>query len=231
MLVSIILIISPLFALEITIIPSKNKQPTEQEVQIYSNDLQKRGIVIKDKQKIKKRILEDRLLADEYLSKHKISPTIRISYTHKLERELADLYIQQSMKKRISDKEIKSYYVMHKDRFTKPKKLILKLYGFKSYEEAAKAYQEKNLQAKKAHNIEFYVSDIAPYLRPFFENVGKGDITPPLYFKGQFIIFEIRDIVSPQPEPLAKVAKKIEKILFQKAYAEYRKRLLKEIER
>lgn len=219
------------FCLEITLSPSKRKETTKEEIQIYLNNLQRKGIIIKDKEKVKKRIIEDRILADKYIQNQTTPSRIIISYKHQLEQELADLYIRKKMEKKISNKEIKSYYIMHRNQFKEPKKLSLILYDFKDYNEAVKAYQKKNFYGYKPKKIKISINKIVSYLRPIFYKLKKGDITPPIYFRGKFIIFKVENIENSKIKPLQKVENEIRKILLKKAYTTYRKQVLEKIKK
>lgn len=227
---SIICIFSTLgLALEIKIYPSSKIHPTQEEISVLQNMLKQRGVTIKDKETIKKRIQENRILANTYLQKYGIPKKLKLSHKLDMEEEIADLFIHKNIQLKLNDQILRSYYTMHQKRFYTPKRLSLILYEFKNFHQALQAYKAKNFKTLKSHEIILEINQLSLYIRPFFENLQEGEITPPLYFKGRFIVFKVKKIIPKKLKPFEDVKQEIKQILIDKAYATYRKQLLQKV--
>ena len=227
---STICILSTLsLALEIKIYPSSKIHPTQEEISILQNMLKQRGVTIKDKKTIKKRIRENRILADTYLQKYGIPKKLKLRHKLDMEEEIADLFIRKNIQVKLNDRILRSYYIMHQKRFYAPKRLSLILYEFKNFHQALQAYKAKNFKTLKSHEITLEINQLSPYIRPFFENLQEGEITPPLYFKGRFIVFKVKKVIPKQLKPFEDVKQEIKRILVDKAYTTYRKQLFQKV--
>jgi len=219
--------------IELSISPDKEK-----EVEVKEKELKMtQNILGKKKKKISRYIRENRMLANLYLKKYakegnkKWEEFLQFKKLN-IEEALSNMLIDINQSKQsIDEKVIKSYYIVHRNDFKKPKTLELKLYSSQDYKKAVHIYttlkKEGNytsLPVPKEMNLS--ISQVFPYIRDLFKNAKKGDILPPLFFKDSFIIFQVKDIKPEEIMDFKEVKEDIKSILFYKTREKIRKEIL-----
>lgn len=222
-------------AITININNDKNTTVSPLEIEIHIKDAFKKFGVKPTKEAAKKRIQENRILANVYIKKYGIPKNIYIRSKLNIESDLADAYVKKEQEKiELSNDVLKSYYIVHKEDFTKPKSIEAIVKRFNDYEKAVKFYnicrKENNITAltKEERPQEFFIQGLHPIIRPLLKKVKENSCIPPLYLGKDFLVFVIFNKKKEKILPFLEVKNQIRKILLKKAYFKTRKKLLRE---
>jgi len=221
---------SALFSIQIGIKSDRNISITNQEIQQTIQNMLKRNIKI-DKKNAKEYIENNRILANQFIKANKKVPKEKlIDIKLLLEEQLAKEYVKNYQKNRIKiDHEtIESYYKTHPDQFIKPKEVEFTAYKFPTFQEALNFYQ-KNEKNKKGIKVKTSIKGLDPMLQNIIDKTKKHEKTPPIFYNGSFIVFEIDKISPPKKLSLEESRNRIKNILYEKVFFRTRKELVDKI--
>jgi hypothetical protein len=228
-----------LLALNIQVSESSNHNISSLDIEKTVALWQKRNLRIDD-QEAKKLVLENRVLADAFLKNGNLNDAIKVENQIVYEEQLADIFVQNELKK-IDNIEIPlSYYENNKHEFFVLADIKFKVYAFKAFEEALDCYNKnKNdislLDAYATeHNttVEEHTMSLKQ-LHPQLQNLlidfeTKGYIAPPQKFFTNYIVFEVVDIIKAHLQPFEEVKASIQTKLKKKIMNQKRDELLEQ---
>jgi len=221
------------FSIEISLHPSKTKEPSSDELSIKKELLQKRGIFRVPESKLKDFLRSNRVLGDQYLKEFNTTAKYKKTLTkHKLqlEEELANLYVQEKLQQTpVDDEVLLSYYVSHKEKFVEPPKLTVTIYKFDDYQKAYEAYEKKKFDIKGTKTTIPYKS-IDPSIKEMFKDAKAKDILPPVFFRDSYAVFVVDDVQPKREKSFEEVKPLIKALLLEKIQSDFRKKLLESID-
>lgn len=213
-----------LFALDITIAPSKTDTISKDEINTFINIIKKRKMNI-DYDIAKEEVAKNRALADAYLEKSSNAKK-RIQEGKLLfEEELKDLLVQEHLDKlKISDEVLLSYYKTHKDDYYNLKEIIFNSYRFSTFEDAMKFYtlyneNISNITETKiaSQKSTLKLHNLSPQVKILLRNTKEENyITSPQKFSKNYIIFHVLSITPDGMAPFKEVENDIKSKLTKK---------------
>jgi len=207
-------------------------EPTREELEIMENIFLERGIKTKEKD-LKKYLKENKILSNWFVEASNKGKEIKELLEKEkllLEEKLAKEIVNRNLQKLNIDEEIlKSYYITHKKYFLESGKIKVKIERFRNFDQAMEAYASKKSTKNKGSVITLEEYKIHPIIKDILKKTPKGNLTPPIFFKGKFIIFEIEDKIEPQLKKYEKVKDEIRRILLKKIIKRERERIVEEI--
>ena len=239
-----VLLTSFLFGVELHIAPQKDINITSQDVDVLKQYVL-RTLNFHLSEKGAKRIaLDNRLLANEYLKKYKLTPFDKKYLQICVERYLADKMVQEYQKSiPIDEKVLLSYYLDHKEKYKKEPKIDEVLFWFDDAKKAIEFYlqvqgknfeEAKKLAAKYGGRVEDRggekkLSQFSQKVQEFIKkNPHPYYAMPPIIFSPTAAsVLYIKSYKKAQGyEPFEHVKDKVKKEILQKAFAKMRKELL-----
>ena len=222
--------ISAVSAVEIKILPDTNLSVSMQEKEALIKNFLERHIKISNEDAIKY-IKENRILSDKFIEKYrKVPKQLLIPLRLQLEENLANLYVKKKQKQLIINDEIlESYYKTHPKQFVTDTKISFIAYKFKDFDSALEFYKNNNLLQNTLLDKKSLVlskSQIDPYIAPLFDNIKEKEKTPPIFYGGSYVVFEIKKVEPPRRLSFEESKNKIRDILLQKTFLRTKKELL-----
>ncbi|MEA2111644.1 MAG: hypothetical protein U9P71_06300 [Campylobacterota bacterium] len=230
------ILISSLYGLNISYTKSTILEVTPQEVKHFSIILKKRGIKINQVQ-AKKAILENRVLADDYLMQFDISEDIANEFKLMLEEKLREMRIKEAKNAvNISDDILLSYYKDNKDNYYKTSEIEFNVYTFSTFNKALEFYQKNDLSKNKtivsdnnitSTNEKMSINQLHPELLNLLKDeTSFGYLVPPEKFFKNYIILEVVNIEKGHIELYENVKKAVRRDLEKKITKDITKKLL-----
>ncbi len=235
------IIFSFINAVELKIYPSRDLNISDSEADILIMTTYKNRGIKPTKEAAKKKIYENRVLADAYLKKYNIPTSLLINKKLEIEEALAKEYIKRFQKNvTIKNNVLKSYYVVHKKEFHRPQTIVYYPIEFDSFDRALQFYfqAKKNIniakEYTKQHEIKKYKvpkERIFLPIRKMFDNVKTSSILPPIYLGDSYVVFYVSHVLPGKELTFDEAKDKIRKILLRKSFNQTRNELLEELSR
>lgn len=226
-----ILIVSTfLFAIEIKILPDTNLSISSQEKKTVIKNFLEKHIKISNNDAVKY-IKNNRILSNKFIEKyHKIPKELLIPLRLQIEENLANLYVQKKQKQLIINDEIlESYYKTHPKQFITDTKISFIAYKFRNFDSALEFYKNNRLlhnMLLDKKSLTLSKSQINPYIAPLFNDIKEEEKTPPIFYGGSYVVFEIKKVEPPRRLSFQESRNKIRDILLQKTFVRTKKELL-----
>jgi len=234
------LIITSLFAADITIKPSSSYVADRQEVALIQSAFLKQRIQIDDDDALNI-IQENRFLADEYIKKNQVPQEVLLNMKLEFEKHLASEVVREMESKiEIEDEVVKSYYIANKEEFYKAPEIELNIYRFQTFDEAYLFYKRFVSQKDgideyvNEHNVsnnteKTEVNRLNKLFQEMILNTKEQPpfLLPPQFFYKHYSVLYIKHIGEADVLEYEFVKEKIAKKLHEKALDRMKKEMLK----
>ena len=225
-----------LYSIEVNILPDSKEQVKQEEIAAVGKRLKSQRMIMETSD-IKQMILDNRLLANEYLKSNDIKELI-VNLRLETERALATRYVQAIQNDiKISDEALKSYYVSHELEFKRPADVNFTIVKFHKYDDAMKFYDDYK---SKIHDIDLSEYNTSTMLKQLaFLNrdisglLKKGSkqsyLLPPQFFIDHFSVIYIHNINPINIAPFEEVKEKIRSLLFEKIFKDEKRKIIESL--
>ena len=239
-----VLLTSFLFGVELHITPQKDINITSQDVDALKEYVLRTLKFHLSEKGAKRIVLDNRLLANEYLKKYKLSPFDKKYIQICVERYLADKMVQEYQKSiPIDEKVLLSYYLDHKEKYKKELKIEAVLFWFDDAKKAidfyiqaqGKSFEGAKKLAQKLKGVMQEMGGVKP-LSKFSQKVQKfieknpyvGYAMPPVIISpNSASVLYIKSYETEQGyKPFEDVKEQVKQEILQKAFAKMRNELL-----
>ncbi|WP_201340479.1 MULTISPECIES: peptidyl-prolyl cis-trans isomerase [unclassified Nitratiruptor] len=148
----------------------------------------------------------------------------------KAEKELATLFVKKNQEKiKIDQDVLESYYKTHSKEFVQEEKIHFTAYKFSDFEKALKFYRANGKEkAGDTVDITLPKSQINPLIASLFDKAKVGELTPPVFYGGNYVVFKINKIEPTKKLSLEESRPKIKKVLLQKIFPQIKKKLIEQ---
>ncbi len=236
----VVILSTSLFALDITVTPSKTVTISSEEAEYFRNMLMKRHRNI-DPDDAKKVLKENRVLADYFYRTYGIEndlQELQILFEEKLRNKLIAKEVE---KVSINDDVLLSFYKDNKDEFYKAKEIEFKIYNFSTFNQAYTFY--KNCQKDGIECSELALDDNITIVHktlplhnfnPQLKNLLKDEVSagyslPPQKFFKDYIVMEVVDIIDSGILPYEQVKERVKKDLQDKIKYDTKTKLIEQL--
>ncbi len=226
----ILIISTVLSAVEIKVLPDTNVSINSNEEKEVIEMFLRKHIKI-SQEDARNFIKNNRILSNKFIREYHFIPKyLLIPLRLQIEEKLANLYVKKKQEQLIINDEIlESYYKTHPKQFVTDTKISFIAYKFKNFDNALRFYKNNYLSQNILSTKQSLIlskSQINPYIAPLFENIKEGEKTPPIFYGGSYVVFEIRKVEPSRHLSFKESKNKIRDILLQKTFVATKKELL-----
>ena len=232
-----------IFALDITIKPSKNyNQVSQADIKAMQEYVKRKYHLFLYKKSAKNAVIDSRILSNEYFKKGLFTPKEKKKLQIELEMRYADKYIDYLQRKiKIPEKVLRSYYYDNIEKFKADPEVQFIRYRFDNYKDANNFYQDLLISKNPKKIIEKYhpkihqepfvkVAKLKEPYRSFVQPQKSGYPLPPVVVKKNvYDVFYVKNYKQENRyKPYENVKKEIEDLLYKQTFAKKREEILKE---